>query len=124
MMHTLLVIIVLAFSAGTAYAQPQAEMGSTSAVTLQYDNASYATRNADAVMTTGSKYAPQEESPVDNQDQQTTGRPGRPRRVNGFPDIPFPDPIGDAMWPLMLLACAFICIRAFRIHRAARKIKD
>ena len=47
----------------------------------------------------------------------TPGRnaaPGGPRRVNGHPDIPFPDPIGDAVLPLTLLALAFCGVIYFR----------
>ena len=42
-----------------------------------------------------------------------------PRRVTGFPTEPFLDPIGDALLPLALLACAY-----FLLIRATRKKKQ
>ena len=39
---------------------------------------------------------------------------GGPRRVNGSPDIPFPDPIGDAVWPLIILALGYMGYRWMR----------
>lgn len=47
--------------------------------------------------------------------------PGQIHRVTDHPDIPFPDPLGDVMWPLMLLAIAYICVRAFRKYTRERK---
>ena len=49
--------------------------------------------------------------------------PGGPRK--GF-DIggdtpPGPSPIGDAMWPLMLLACAYLSMRVFLKKKRAMK---
>lgn len=46
---------------------------------------------------------------------------GKPKTTNGYPDIPFPDPIGDAMWPLMLLACAYLFMRVVRKRTRAWK---
>ena len=46
-----------------------------------------------------------------------TTQPGRPRRVgenDGDDEIPFPDPIGDAAWPLALLALAYLITRVTR----------
>ena len=45
-----------------------------------------------------------------------------PRKVDEDPDIPFPDPIGDALWPLMLLACAYFIMRIARKRSRALKI--
>ena len=42
-----------------------------------------------------------------------------PRRVTEFPTEPFPDPIGDALLPLALLACAYFLIRATRKKKQA-----
>ena len=44
-----------------------------------------------------------------------------PRRVdqNNKPGGPFDDPIGDALLPLALLACAYILIRATRKKKQA-----
>ena len=50
--------------------------------------------------------------------------PSGPRRTNGYPDIPFPDeeqPLGDVMWPMMALACAYVLARAFLKYLLYRK---
>ena len=47
--------------------------------------------------------------------------PSGPRRVNGYPDIPFPDPLGDAAWPLALLACVYLILRVARKRTRAMK---
>ena len=73
---------------------------------------------AAGLMTSGSNYA--STVTADNGGGSTTVTSGPPprRRTNGHPDIPFPDPLGDAVIPLMLLAFAYICARAFRRKRA------
>jgi len=57
----------------------------------------------------------------------STGRPGNIRRAAdgddddtppSDPHGPMEDPIGDAMWPLALLACIYACVCAFRKKRA------
>jgi len=50
--------------------------------------------------------------------------PGGPRRVDSYPEIPFPDPIGDAVWPLMLFACAFLIFRFARKKGVWSKAKS
>lgn len=97
-------------------AQLQSEMSSTSAM-LHNDNASYSTRNVEAVMSSGSAYSSTVEMP-----HSPAYAPSGPRRVSendGDEDIPFPDPIGDALLPLALLACAYILIRATRKKKQA-----
>jgi len=49
----------------------------------------------------------------------TTPPPSGPRKTNGWPDIPFPDPIGDAMIPLAVLACAYLIWRVMRKRKRA-----
>lgn len=44
---------------------------------------------------------------------------GGPRRVNGSPDIPFPDPLGDAVWPLALLAIGYLGYVLIRKRKSA-----
>lgn len=73
---------------------------------------------SNGLMQSGSKYS----STVVYQGEYNGGtydgqapHPGQPRKTNGWPDIPFPDPIGDAMIPLALLACAYL------LYRFARK---
>lgn len=34
------------------------------------------------------------------------------------PDDPWATPLGDAAWPLMVLALGYVCVRAFRRKRA------
>lgn len=97
-------------------AQLQSEMSSTSAM-LHNDNASYSTRNVEAVMSSGSAYSSTVEMP-----HSPAYAPSGPHRVSendGDDDIPFPDPIGDALLPLALLACAY-----FLLIRATRKKKQ
>ena len=46
--------------------------------------------------------------------------PSGPRRVSendGDDDIPFPDPIGDAVWPLLALASVYALLRVYRRKR-------
>lgn len=45
--------------------------------------------------------------------------PSGPSRVNGYPNIPFPDPLGDAAWPLALLACVYLILRVVRKRAGA-----
>lgn len=45
---------------------------------------------------------------------------GQPRRGRpGDWTDPYKDPIGDAVWPLMLLACAYLIIRVVRARKRA-----
>ena len=95
-------------------AQPQQEMSSTS-VMLQNDNASYSTRNTEAVMSSGSAYSPEVDAPY-----ESSPAPSGPRRVDqgNKPEGPFDDPLGDALLPLLLCAGAFLIIRVARRKRA------
>lgn len=93
-------------------AQPQSKMSSTSAM-LQNDNASYSTRNVDAVMSSGSAYSAEVDA-----SSISSPKPSGPRRVNGFPEEPFTDPLGDALWPLLICAGAFGILRLVRRKRA------
>ena len=102
-----LLTILLLLSPMVVNAQPQGtEMESTSAMMYQSWTQDYATRNSDGLMSSGSQYA----STVDDNSNTTTPptRPSGPHRVSGFPEIPFPDPIGDAILPLALLAAAYL----------------
>lgn len=112
-----LLTILLLLSPMVVNAQPQGmEMESTSAMMYQSWTQDYSTRNSDGLMNSGSQYA----SPVDDNSNTTTPptRPSGPHRVSGFPEIPFPDPIGDAILPLALLAAAYVLSLA-RKKRAA-----
>ena len=77
---------------------------------------------AGGLMSSGSKYS----SAATNGGGATSvssgpSTPSGPRRVNGYPDIPFPDPLGDAAWPLALLACAYLILRVARKRTRALK---
>ena len=109
-MIVLLFVLLLSMPV-VANAQPQGtEMESTSAMMYQSWIQDYATRNSDGLMNSGSQYA----SPTDDNSNTTTPptRPSGPHRVSGFPEIPFPDPIGDAILPLALLAAAYLLFLA------------
>lgn len=115
-MIVLLFILLLSMPV-VANTQPQGmEMESTSAMMYQPWTQDYATRNSDGLMSSGSQYA----SSIDENTNTTTPstKPSGPHRVSGFPDIPFPDPVGDAILPLALLAAAYVLFLA-RKKRAA-----
>ena len=73
---------------------------------------------AGGLMISGSRYA------SDVKGGGSIGAPATPtnrpnsRKVGDHPLIPFPTPIGDAVLPLLVLALAYICVRAFRRKRA------
>lgn len=115
-MIVLLFILLLSMPV-VANAQPQGmEMESTSAMMYQPWAQDYATRNSDGLMSSGSQYA----SSIDENTNTTTPptKPSGPHRVSGFPDIPFPDPVGDAILPLVLLAAAYLLFLARKKHAA------
>lgn len=115
-MIVLLFILLLSMPV-VANAQPQGtEMESTSAMMYQPWTQDYATRNSDGLMSSGSQYA----SSIDENTNTTTPptKPSGPHRVSGFPDIPFPDPVGDAILPLALLAAAYLLFLARKKHAA------
>lgn len=71
------------------------------------------------LMFSGSKYTAvigNEIMDMQGQNTSVTTSTG-PRRVEGWPGIPFPDPIGDALLPLMLLALAFAI---YKVRRRTR----
>ncbi len=97
-------------AAQTLAQQPQVEMRSTSVMPSSGSALPQA-----AVVGTSTTYSP---SGVAN-------APSGPRRGwgsgSGEPEDrpePYPDPIGDALLPLLLFACAYMGIRAFRRKRA------
>ncbi len=79
--------------------------------------------SAGGLMSSGSQYAGGGNSDADNGgiSVSSTGTPSGPRRVNEHPTIPFPDPIGDAIWPLALLAGAYLILRVARKRTRALK---
>lgn len=45
------------------------------------------------------------------------GHHGQIRRINN-PEDDVENPLGDVVWPLMLLLCAYVCVRSFKRKRA------
>ena len=46
----------------------------------------------------------------------------QPRRSRpGDNEDPYKDPVGDAVWPLMVLACAYLIIRVVRARKRTRE---
>lgn len=76
----------------------------------------------DGLMSSGSKYAPQaEENSASEQGQYGPAHaPGGPNRTPVNPLDPHLNPIGDALWPLALLALAFCGVIYFRRKRKAK----
>ena len=71
---------------------------------------------AGGLMSSGSRYSSAAANGGGGGTANPATPPSRPRRTNGYPDIPFPDeeqPLGDVMWPMMALACAYALARAF-----------
>ena len=75
--------------------------------------------SADGLMLSGSQYAGGS-SEVSNGEASvgSADAPTGPRRVNGHPTIPFPDPLGDALWPLLALASVYALLRVYRRKRS------
>jgi hypothetical protein len=71
-------------------------------------------------MSSGSQYASSIDKNTNTNTNTTTPptKPSGPHRVSGFPDIPFPDPVGDAILPLALLAAAYVLFLARKKHAA------
>ena len=72
--------------------------------------------SAGGLMLSGSQYAGGS-SEVSNGEASvgSADAPTGPRRVNGHPTIPFPDPLGDALWPLILAAAVYGVYRRKRV---------
>ena len=118
-------VSVLSVKAQSTAQLPQAQMQSTSV--MVYSGSTLPQAAASGAMLTGSQvgtYTP------------AKTHPGHARRDPGDPgsggggdweddeltgeqtENPWKNPIGDAVWPLALLALAYVCARAFRRKRA------
>ena len=73
--------------------------------------------SASQLMSSGSKYG--WSGSCNPESENGTIVIGTPHRVGGNPPGPFPDPIGDAMIPLAVLACAYLIWRVMRKRRRA-----
>ena len=110
---------------GTTYKVEKHAMYATAQTNAQMPEATMNSTGS-AIMRTGSAL-PQAAVTGTTTADETVGRPGKIRKDVGggsTADDPDPDapeepfPIGDAMWPLMLLALAYVLARAFRRKRA------
>ena len=122
----LLIVMMLSaasvmFAAAQSLAQqPKAEMHSTSG--MMYSGSTLPSAAASGTVTTGSKLGTYETA------SNAAGPSGR-RKVGsgggsseGGPEDredPYADPLGDAALPLMLLALAYVCVRAFLRRKRA-----
>ena len=116
LMVVALVSVLGAYAQGLAQ-EPQAQMTSTSGMV-------YSGSSLPQAAATGATLA--DETPG----AYSPGRIGHIRKVgedDGFeneddPDVPEnPYPLGDVFWPLMLLACAYMSLRAFLKRKRAVK---
>ena len=104
--YLLIVIAMAGFLSAHAQGlaqQPQAQMQSTSV--MQGAGSTLPQAAVTGVYTT-------------EQTARPASTPGGPRKERpGDWDNPYPDPLGDVMWPMMALACAYALARAFLMKR-------
>ena len=104
---TMLSVASLVFATTQSLAQqPEVQMHSTSI--LQGSGSTLPQAAVEGVSTTS---MPSQEA--SHQSKQV--RKGRP----GDWDDPYKDPLGDAAWPLMVLAVGYVCVRGMR-----RRVED
>ena len=109
---------VLSISAQALAQQPQAQMQSTSIIAGSGSQLpSAAVQGTYVTGTTIGTYSPANASGPNRarrgiDDDDENDKPG------GWDD-PYKDPVGDAGWPLALLALAYVCVRAFLKRKRA-----
>ena len=104
-------VSVLSVSAQTLAQQPEARMQSTSIMAPSGSALPQA-----AVTGAVTTYEPNSSSNIGSTRRRIGGG-----QSSGGPDgreDPYADPLGDAAWPLMLLALMYVCVRTFRRRRA------
>ena len=106
---------VLSISAQALARKPEVEMQSTSVMVSTGSNLpSAATTGAVVTGEQPGTYTPANAANTGkHRAQKGWGEGGSDR------EEPYPDPIGDALWPLMLLALAYVCVRAFLKRKRA-----
>ena len=120
LMVMMLNVASLAFATAQSLAQqPEVYMQSTSG--MVYSGSQLPSAAADGAVLTGST--------VGTYTPASPGKPSGPRKIGGGnsgggtgpsnPDDPFATPIGDAVWVLMALACAYLIIRVVRARKRA-----
>ena len=115
-MITVLLFLLMSVLPTTAVAQPQ-YAGPESAIQTQrvepYQYKISSPNAKDGLMWTGSQFA----SEVPNIGENNSGNkphPGNPKKLPGHEEEWWVTPIGDALWPLALLACAYLIARVVR----------
>ena len=134
LLSMVMVLSVLSLSAQTPkYGKPYKPYGQSKHETVQMAaQMPVATMGStsSALVTSGSTL-PQAAVTGTTTADETVGRPGKIRRDVGGggstdddedPDLPVePNPIGDGLWALMLLACAYLGMRVFLKRKRALK---
>ena len=114
-------VSVLSVSAQNLAQRPEAQMHSTSG--MVYSGSTLPQAAASGAMLTGSQvgtYTPAKTHPghirraVDDDDKEDVPVPGD----NTDPDF---TPLGDAAWPLMMLACVYALMRVFLIVKRKKQ---
>ena len=117
LMVMMLSVASLAFATAQSLAQqPEVYMQSTSG--MVYSGSQLPSAAADGAVLTGST--------VGTYTPASPGKPSGPRKIggnnsggSGDREDPYETPIGDAVWPLALLACAYLIIRVVRARKRA-----
>ena len=112
-------VSVLSVKAQSTAQLPEVQMQSTSV--MMYSGSQLPSAATDGAVLTGAT--------VGTYTPASAGKPSGPRKIGGGnsgggtgpsnPDDPFATPIGDAVWPLALLACAYLIIRVVRVRKRA-----
>jgi len=122
LMVMMLNVASLAFATAQSLAQqPEVYMQSTSG--MVYSGSQLPSAAADGAVLTGST--------VGTYTPASPGKPSGPRKIGGGnsgggtgpsnPDDPWKTPLGDAAWPLALLACAYLIVRVVRARKRTRE---
>ena len=120
--YLLIVVATVSFLSVSAQGlaqQPIAQMQSTSGMVYSGSNLPQAAQTG-AYLTgnTPGTYVPANAPGLRKGSINGGSDPGSGSGGPGDRPEPYADPIGDAMWPMMLLACAYLIIRATRRREA------
>lgn len=88
-------------SGGTTIASSSSAFGSSTSIMVVPTIARASSRNLNASTTMAA-----EAEVIESTAQERAAKPGI-HKVNGYPDIPFPDPVGDGLWVLLFLAAGY-----------------
>ena len=98
--------------------QPQAQMQSTSG--MVYSGSTLPQAAATGTMVTGTTPGTYTPTKITSGPRKGLGGGGESGEPGDRPE-PYEDPLGDAMWPMMALACAYALARAFLKYLLYRK---